>query len=217
MRSGWFSGMTVTAVPMCTRLVRVAIELATWSDAEITERAGAKWISPSHTQSSPQASASSASSNASRNDAIWSIPLRDSSTKIPKCMPPPLTLLQSDFLERRRPWIRIDQHEARLLHARAHAARPDVLEDRAEAHALVEDLLDLVQHRLPLLAVGLARLLLVERVDVGITTIRVGAVARHDLRHPGRRVTVEARPAHAHAAQLLRRPRREERGPLHLA
>ena len=31
--------------PMCTRLVRVAIELATWSEAEITERIGA-WLRP---------------------------------------------------------------------------------------------------------------------------------------------------------------------------
>ena len=42
--------------------MRVAIELATWSDAEITERFGVKWISPSQTQSRPQASARWASS-----------------------------------------------------------------------------------------------------------------------------------------------------------
>ena len=47
----------MTAVPTRSRRVRVAIELATWSDAEITERFGVKWISPSQTQSRPQASA----------------------------------------------------------------------------------------------------------------------------------------------------------------
>ena len=35
--------------------------LATWSEAEMIERAGVKWISPSQTQSMPQASAWSAS------------------------------------------------------------------------------------------------------------------------------------------------------------
>ena len=64
MRKGWFSGSTWTAVPTRSRLVRVAIELAIRSEAEITERDGVKWISPSQTQSMPQASAMSASSNA---------------------------------------------------------------------------------------------------------------------------------------------------------
>jgi len=86
MRSGWFRGSTVTAVPTCRRRVRLAIALATWSDAEITEREGMKWISPSQTQSRPQASACWASSNASRNAETWFAPSRISSTKIPKCM-----------------------------------------------------------------------------------------------------------------------------------
>ncbi len=66
MRSGWFSGSTCTAVPTCRRVVREAIALATCSEAEMTERVGVKWISPSHTQSTPQASAWSATSNTSR-------------------------------------------------------------------------------------------------------------------------------------------------------
>jgi len=40
MRSGWLSGSTVTAVPTRRRRSGVAIELATWRDAEITERFG---------------------------------------------------------------------------------------------------------------------------------------------------------------------------------
>ena len=64
----------------------LAIELATRSEAEITERAGVKWISPSQTQSMPQASAMSASSNASSNAETAVAPRRISSTKSPKCM-----------------------------------------------------------------------------------------------------------------------------------
>ena len=86
MRSGWLSGSTVTAVPTRTRRVRLAIELATCNDDEITERDGLKWISPSHTQSMLHASAASASAKTSLNAATWSTPRRISSTKIPKCM-----------------------------------------------------------------------------------------------------------------------------------
>ena len=45
-----------------------------------------KWISPSQTPSSPQASAASVSSTASRKAAASLLPRRRSSTKIPKCM-----------------------------------------------------------------------------------------------------------------------------------
>src|SRR5215813_11784961 len=89
MRSGWFSGSTCTAVPTRRCLVRLAMALATCSEAEMTERVGVKWISPSHTQSAPQASAWSATSKMSRKaDAwFWLDPCRISSTKIPKCTP----------------------------------------------------------------------------------------------------------------------------------
>src|SRR5207247_1677231 len=117
----------------------------------------------------------------------------------------------------RGPWIGVDEHQRGLLHARADPARPDVLEDRPEAHALVEELLDLVQRRLALLPVGLPRLLLVQRVDVGIAAIGVRAVAGHDLRHPRGRIAVKPAAADTHATELLGRPRREERRALHLA
>src|SRR5215813_6054572 len=94
-----------------------------------------------------------------------------------------LSLLQPDLLEWRRPRIGIDQHQRGLLDARPDAAGPEELEDRRKAHPLVERLLDLEQHGLALLTVGLHGLLLVERVDVGIAAVGVGAVARHDLRH----------------------------------
>ena len=65
--------------------MRAAIALATWSDAEMIDREGETWISPSQTQSMPHASAWSAVSNMSRNAAAWVAPWRSSSTKIPKC------------------------------------------------------------------------------------------------------------------------------------
>jgi hypothetical protein len=74
MRSGWLRGRTWTAVPTRRRRVRLAIDPATWSDAEITERTGVKWISPSHTQSTPHASARSASSKMSRKADGWLTP-----------------------------------------------------------------------------------------------------------------------------------------------
>jgi hypothetical protein len=67
MRNGLFSGSTWTAIPIRRRFVRVAIELATTIGAESTDRAGVKCISPSHTPSSPHASAASTTSKPSRN------------------------------------------------------------------------------------------------------------------------------------------------------
>src|SRR6266498_54995 len=104
-------------------------------------------------------------------------------------------LLQPHLLERRRPRIRIDQHQRGLLHAQPDRARPVEFEDGPESHALVEGLLDLVQHGLALLPVGLHGLLLVERVDVGIAAVGVRPVARHDFRHPRGGVAVESAPA----------------------
>src|SRR5437870_12598028 len=86
-----------------------------------------------------------------------------------------LVSLQAYLFERRRPGVGIDQHQRRLLDPRADPARPDVVPDRAEPHPLVDELLDLVQQRLALAAIGHERLLLVERVDVGIAAVGVGA------------------------------------------
>src|SRR5439155_20107935 len=105
------------------------------------------------------------------------------------------SLLQLDLFQRRRPWIGIDQHERGLGHARADAARPDVLPDRSEPHAVVQDLLDLDQERFALLLVGFERLLLVEKVDVGESTVGVRRVARNDLRRARRGVAVGGVPS----------------------
>src|SRR5581483_4823562 len=108
-----------------------------------------------------------------------------------------------------------DQHERRLLDARPDATRPHVLEDRRDADALVHQPLDLVEQQLALAAIELVRLLLVERVDVRVAAVGIGAVARNDLRHARGGVAIQRARAHADAAQLLRRDRREERRALH--
>src|SRR5215475_5923003 len=86
MRSGWLRGRTFTAVPTWMRLVRAAMAVATAMGAEMTERPGLKWISPSQMQSSPRASAASTVSKLSRNASVWLSPGLASSTKTPKCM-----------------------------------------------------------------------------------------------------------------------------------
>src|SRR5205823_11032762 len=86
-----------------------------------------------------------------------------------------------------------------------------------EAHALVEELLDLVQGRLALAPVGLTRLLAVERVDVRIRAARVGAVSRHRVGQTGGRVAVARDRAHAEAVELLAGPRGLQRRALHRA
>src|SRR5499425_1170607 len=68
------------------RLVRAAMAVATAMGAEMTERFGLKWISPSQMQSSPRASAASTVSKLSRNASVWLSPGLASSTKTPKCM-----------------------------------------------------------------------------------------------------------------------------------
>src|SRR3989442_13435383 len=93
-----------------------------------------------------------------------------------------LALLEPDLFEGRRPRIRVNEHERRVLHARTDPARPDVVVDRGEADAAAELLLDLGEHRRALLLVQLLRLLPVERLDVGIGAVRVGALGGHRLR-----------------------------------
>src|SRR5262245_58777787 len=77
--------------------------LATCSEAEMTERVGVKWISPSHTQSRPSVSARCAVSKRSRKADIWSAPWRISSTKSPTCtaptIPPPRASLHARQLQ----------------------------------------------------------------------------------------------------------------------
>src|SRR4030095_6045531 len=89
--------------------------------------------------------------------------------------------LEAHLLVGRRPGIRIDQEQRRLGYARADAAGPDELVEGTEAHAVVDELLNLVEHGFALAPVGLTRLLFEERVDVGVGAARVRALARHRL------------------------------------
>src|SRR5260370_692717 len=81
-------------------------------------------------------------------------------------------------------------------------ARPDIFPDRADPHPLVEELRDLVKHRLALLPVRLPRLLPVERLDVGIGAARERSFDRHELGHPRGRVAVRRVDAETDSLQL---------------
>src|SRR5882672_4164401 len=152
-----------------------------------------------------------------RPSGRWSTPasFNPSDATVTRSSMPPSFLLETNVFERRRPRIRIDQHQRRLLDPGADAARPDILVDRRDPDPVVDDLLDLVQERLALLPVGFSRLLSVERVDVGIAAVGEGAVARVDLRHPRGGVAIEGARADAHPFELLRRHRRQIGPALH--
>src|SRR5215212_3489944 len=66
--------------------------------------------------------------------------------------------LQPHFFERRRPRVRVDQHQPWFLDPRADPARPDIVEDRREPGALVQQPLNLMQRCLALGAIGLGQL-----------------------------------------------------------
>ena len=63
--SGWWSGSSVTAVPMRIRRVRWAITGTTMSGLASSEKAPPKWSSASHATSKPSVSPSAMSSNIS--------------------------------------------------------------------------------------------------------------------------------------------------------
>src|SRR5262245_36132724 len=126
-------------------------------------------------------------------------------------------LLQPDFLIGRRPRVRVDEQECRLGHAGTDAARPDVVEEAGEAHALEGDLLDALEHRLALLAVELSGLLGEQLIDVGPAAVGVLSVAGEELGQSRGRVAVSPDAAHAHSAEFLGAPGREERRALDVA
>src|SRR5262245_13499388 len=78
-----------------------------------------------------------------------------------------LRALELDVFQRGRPRVRIDGQQHRVGDARSDRARPDVLPDRSKPHPLVDELLDLVEHGLALVAIRLPGLALEEVVDVG--------------------------------------------------
>src|SRR5881628_2917736 len=128
---------------------------------------------------------------------------RPPSATRPAACPDSSFCLEPDLLVGRRPGIRVDQEQRRLGHAGADAARPDEFVERTEADAVVDELLDLVKHGFALAAVGLARLLPEERIDVRVGAARVRTFALHCLSQPGGRVTEVGQRAHADAPDLL--------------
>src|SRR5215469_5477254 len=79
--------------------------------------------------------------------------------------------LYRDVLVRRCVREPRDQAEPRLPDPRSHAIEKGELPYRRKDRPLVNQLLHLVQHRLPLPAVQFDRLLLVERIDVGVAAV----------------------------------------------
>ena len=86
-------------------------------------------------------------------------------------VPPPVSgagrLLQPQLFGGPRVGEALDQPEPALRHARAHRAKEGLLEDGRGQHLVVDDLLDLVELRLPALAIRLPGLALEQLVDLG--------------------------------------------------
>src|SRR5262249_35732326 len=78
-----------------------------------------------------------------------------------------LWTFEPEILVGRRVGVAPDQVDPRLLDPRTDAPDERELVDRHVGHAIVEDLLDLVQQPLPLPWVELARLTLEEILDLG--------------------------------------------------
>src|SRR6266581_4316241 len=89
------------------------------------------------------------------------------------------TRLDSQILVGRGVGEPLDVIRACLLDPRTHAPEERELEDRHVEHPVVHDLLDLVQHRLALLPVELARLALEEVLDLRHDPRRVDSGLQH--------------------------------------
>src|SRR6516162_4808753 len=98
-----------------------------------------------------------------------------SSLPASRCSASRLAAFQRDVFEGAGVREILNQAEPRFTYPRPRAVDKPKLPDRRINGPLGEDLLHLVQDLAALLAVQLGRLLLVERVDVGITAIDVGA------------------------------------------
>src|SRR5207245_9789089 len=93
--------------------------------------------------------------------------------------------------------------EAGFLAARAHAVEERQLPDRRVDHALVDELLDPVQHRLAPLVIELCRLLAEQAVDVGVAAVDVGAARGDERLQPRGGVTEGAAGALDDVLELL--------------
>src|SRR5215510_659583 len=115
-------------------------------------------------------------------------------------LPLELLPLEPDVFVRRRVWVGGDQGEGRLLDLGSHAANEPILPDRDKYHLVGEDLLNLVQHLLALLAIALPGLALEEILDLGHDTVGVAAFLRGERLHTSGRVATGAQHAHHDAA-----------------
>src|SRR2546421_325709 len=90
-----------------------------------------------------------------------------------------------------------------------------LLEERRGGHAIRDDLLDLMEQGLALLAVQLLRLALEQIVDFGQRAVRVGAALGEKRLEPRGGVARRACRADEESRQLLLSPRGEKGGALH--
>src|SRR4029453_12685439 len=102
------------------------------------------------------------------------------------------TLPELQILAGRGVRVSLDQSRARGLDARAHAPDEPLLEDRGHQHLVGNDLLDLMELRLALLAIELLRLALEQVIDLRQRPVRVEAALGEKRLEPRRRVAGRA-------------------------
>src|SRR5215470_17217450 len=100
--------------------------------------------------------------------------------------------LEPDLFVRRRVRVGGDQGEGRLFDPGAHASNEAILPDLDKYHLVADDLLDLVQHLLALLAVDLLGLALEEILDLRQDAVRVAPLLRGERLHARGRVAAGA-------------------------
>src|SRR5215468_10981964 len=122
---------------------------------------------------------------------------------------------EPEILVGRRVGVAPDQVDPGLLDPRTDAPDERELIDRYVGHAIVEDLLDLVQQRLPVLRVELARLTLEEVLDLGNHAGGVDPPCAHVRLEARGGVTASAGNADDHVLELSLAPRRRHGSALH--
>src|SRR5713226_9511132 len=121
---------------------------------------------------------------------------------------------QRHVLVRRRVAVAGDQAKPGLAHPRAGAVDEGLSPNRRVDCPLVHELLDLVQRRCAPRAIELARLLLEQRVDVGIAAVDIGASLDDESFKPGGGVAERAALALDEVLEALLRIALEEGRPL---
>src|SRR5215472_10841530 len=123
-------------------------------------------------------------------DSIVFFPLRFRPTPMPSNVAAAaagcLRALDRDVLEGCGVCEILDQPEPRLPDARPDAVDKGKLPDRRRDRLVVDELLDVIEDRLTLLVVEDGRLLLIERIDVGVVAVRVGTALDDKGGEPGR-------------------------------